>query len=69
MPRIILRNEKNEVIAEFSLPEEWKQQPAPDIIELPGGALLRLYGRQNGVISYTPAVLKKLPAEVLIHGA
>lgn len=60
--RVILRNQKNEVMADFAQPESWEK--APDVIQAPDGALYRQCGRQDRVVSYWPASCQDLPESV-----
>ncbi len=64
--RVLLRNQHNEVIADFVFPAEW--QAAPDILDAKG-KLYRFCGRQDGVLSYWPATLEPVPADVVIREA
>lgn len=64
--RIILRNSRGEVVAEFPFPEDWPR-PGPDIIDV-GGTLFRFFGRQDGLITYSLARVKQLPCGVSVVG-
>lgn len=65
--RVLLRNLLNEVIADFSLPQNWGT--SPDIISV-GSRLFRFCGGVDGVVSYWPATSQELPADICVtdHG-